>query len=85
MKLPEAVLPASSVAEQFTVVWPKENVDPEFGVQVTAGCRGFVSSAVTLYVAVAPLGPVASAVISAGKLRVDGALSTLTEAWLELI
>ena len=35
-KLPAAVLPASSVAEQLTVVVPTPNVEPEVGVQIAA-------------------------------------------------
>ena len=40
-KLPEAVLLASSVPEQLTVVVPKPNVEPEAGVQIgeTEGSR----------------------------------------------
>jgi hypothetical protein len=33
-KLPEEVLPASSVAEQLTVVVPSPNVEPEAGEQI---------------------------------------------------
>ncbi len=40
-KLPESVLPASSVAEQLIVVVPRPNVEPEAGVQIgeTEGSR----------------------------------------------
>jgi hypothetical protein len=37
LKLPEAMLPAASVAAQVTVVAPGANVLPEGGVHVTVG------------------------------------------------
>ena len=37
VKLPLAVFPAPSVAEQFTVVVPRWNVVPDVGAQLTAG------------------------------------------------
>jgi hypothetical protein len=43
---PVAVLPAASVAEQFTVVVPIENVEPDAGEQVVVGAGGFASVAV---------------------------------------
>ena len=48
VKLPLAVLPATSVAEQLTMVEPNPKVDPEAGTQETTGCAGFVSSAVAV-------------------------------------
>ncbi len=78
VKLPCAVLPAVSVAEQLTVVVPSPNVAPETGVHVTAGFAGFVSLAVALNETAAPEGPVASAVMLAGRLSVGGVVSQLT-------
>src|SRR5690349_4083329 len=59
---PLAVNPPPSVAEQLTVVTPSGNVDPEVGLQVTAG--GLASSAsvaVALHDTAAPAADVASA------------------------
>ena len=42
-KLPEEVLPASSVAEQLTVVTPTINVEPDAGAQ-TAETEGSMAS-----------------------------------------
>ena len=46
-KLPELVLPASSVAEQLTVVVPRPKVEPEAGAQLveTEGSRLSVAEA----------------------------------------
>jgi hypothetical protein len=46
-KLPEAVLPAWSVAEQLTVVVPRPKVEPEEGAQLveTEGSRLSVAEA----------------------------------------
>ncbi len=46
-KLPEAVLPASSVAEQLTVVVPGLNVEPDAGAQIaeTEGSKLSVAEA----------------------------------------
>ena len=45
---PVAVFPAASVDEQFTVVVPIANVDPDGGAHVTAGFAGAVSVAVAV-------------------------------------
>jgi len=44
-KLPEAVFPAASVAEQLTVVVPTANVEPEAGEQMVATDGSIVSAA----------------------------------------
>jgi hypothetical protein len=73
-----AVLPAASVAEQFTVVVPSAKVLPDAGMHVTAGLVGFASVAVALNITTAPAGPIASAVILAGRLSVGGTESQVT-------
>jgi hypothetical protein len=75
---PVPVLPAASVAEQFTVVVPRANVDPDAFEQVTVGLVGFASLAVAVYVTTAPALLVASAVTSAGRLSCGGVVSQLT-------
>src|SRR5262245_13022415 len=75
LKLPEAVLPAVSVAEQLTVVAPRANVLPEDGAHVTVGLRGSVSVALAVKVTTAPAALVASAVMSDGSERTGGVMS----------
>src|SRR5579884_747327 len=75
MKLPVAVLPAASVAEQLTAVVPKGKVLPEAGEQVTVGLAGFWSMAVAVNVTVAPAALVASTVWLPGRLSVGGVVS----------
>ena len=75
-KLAVPVLPAASVAEQVTGVLPSAKVLPEVGVQLTVGASGAtVSLAENTKVTTAPLGPVASAVMSAGTVTVGGVVS----------
>lgn len=75
VKLPVAVLPAASVAEQFTVVVVIPNVEPEAGVHVTGTGPSTLSVAVAVYVTTAPNGPVASAVIAEGSVNTGGVVS----------
>jgi len=75
VKLPSAVLPAASVAEQLTVVVVIPNVEPEAGVHVTGTAPSTLSVAVALYVTAAPDGPVASAVIAEGRVNTGAVVS----------
>ena len=68
----EAVFPALSVTEHDTVVEPNANVEPDEGVQVGANGPSTRSEAEAVYVTTAPLGPVASAVMSAGTVITGG-------------
>src|SRR5437868_11853848 len=62
------------VERQLTVVVPSERVEPEAGLQTT----GAFSSAVAMYVTTAPALLVASAVMSAGSVRVGGPVTIVT-------
>ncbi len=73
---PDVVLPASSVAEQCTVVVPSGNIEPDVASQVTASVPATVSSASVMNAAVAPAGPVASLVMFAGSVSVGAVVST---------
>src|SRR5512132_1851844 len=75
VKLPVAVFPTLSVAEQFTVAVAIGNVSPEFASQLTATEPSTMSVAEALQVAVAPPGPVASLVMFAGRLSEGGVVS----------
>lgn len=75
VKLPLAVFPRVSEAEQFTVVVVIGNVLPEAGTQVTGREPSTMSVAEAEKVATAPAGPVASAVIFAGRVNVGGVVS----------
>ncbi|MEP6469825.1 MAG: hypothetical protein ABJC24_08655 [Chloroflexota bacterium] len=77
VKLPFAVLPAASVAEQFTVVVPRAKVVPEVGLHVTVGEAGLASVADAVYENTAPEALVASTVALAGRVRTGGAESQL--------
>jgi hypothetical protein len=70
------LLPLASVALQLTVVVPSANVDPDGGVHVTTGTPSTASLAVAPYVTTAPDPLVASAVMSAGTVRVGAVVST---------
>ena len=59
------------------MVSPSENWLPEPGVQLTSTLRSTRSVAVAVKFTVAPLGPVASAVLSSGRLS-DGAVVSST-------
>ena len=65
-----------SFAVQETVVAPSGNVDPDAGLQATVGDGSTTSDAVTVNVTLAPLGPVAAAVIGPGTFTVGGVVST---------
>jgi hypothetical protein len=83
VKLPESVLPLVSWALQLTVVVPTGNVAPEAGVHVGVRAPSTASFAVAEKLAVAPLGPVASTVMSPGTETVGETPSvtvTLNEA-----
>ena len=70
------MLPAASVAEQFTVVVASGKVEPEAGEQVAERAPSTRSLADAEKLAVAPDGPVASMVIFAGTVTVGGVVST---------
>src|SRR5262245_6519744 len=73
------VLPEASFAVHETVVVPSGNVDPDPGLQTTAGDGSTRSVAPAEKVTKAPPGPVAAAVIGAGTLMEGEVVSaTLT-------
>ena len=76
LKLPLAVLLLKSDAEQLIAVVPRAKVLPEAGEQVTGREPSTASFAVTEKLAIAPEGPVASRVISAGSVRTGGVVSS---------
>jgi hypothetical protein len=80
VKLPVAVLPDESVAEQLTVVVPIGNVEPEAGVHVTSTEPSTLSVAVALYVTTAPDELVASTVMLDGSERVGAVVSAVVSA-----
>jgi hypothetical protein len=73
VKLPGFVLPCASVAEQFTVVGPSGNVDPDGGLHITGTGPSTLSFADAEYVTTAPAGLIASRVWLFGRPR-NGAL-----------
>lgn len=75
VKLPFAVLPFASDAEQLTVVVAIGKVLPEAGLQVTGRFPFTLSVAVAVNVATAPEGPVASSVMFAGNDKTGGTAS----------
>ena len=68
LKEAEPVRPALSVTEQETVVEPNANIEPDEGVQVGVKEPSTRSDAEAVNVTTAPLGPVASTVMSAGTV-----------------
>ena len=78
-KLPLEVLPAASLAVQFTVVMPIENRLPEAGEQLTTGEGSTLSVAVTLKLTTAPRRLVAAVRILPGRDRM-GAVTSLKVA-----
>src|SRR5688572_20409558 len=70
-----ALFPRVSDAVQFTVVVAMPNIEPEVGVQLTLTEPSTRSVAVAVKVTVAPAGPVASLMMSAGTVIVGGVLS----------
>jgi hypothetical protein len=84
LKLPVAVLLFESVAEQFTVVVPNGNIEPEAGKHVTGTGPSTASFAEAMKFTTAPETLVAFTVISAGKVKTGGVLSTtvsVTVTW----
>ena len=75
-KLPLAVLPCASAAEQVTVVVPTENANPEDGMQTGTITPSTTSAAVAVNMTAVPA-PVASVVMLAGSVR-TGALGSVT-------
>src|SRR5205823_6660576 len=72
----EALLPAASLAEHVTFVVPSANTEPEVGSQLTGSDPSTTSVAVASNEVLAPLGPVASTVLSAGTDSAGGVVST---------
>lgn len=77
VKLPFAVFPRLSLAEQLTVFVPAANVDPLAGVHVGVLAPSTRSAAETVNVTVAPAGLVESFVMFAGSVN-TGAFVSLT-------
>jgi hypothetical protein len=75
VKLAVPVLVCSSVAEQFTVVVPSGNVEPDAGVQVTGSVPSTTSVALAVNVTAAPLGLVACVVMFDGTATTGGVVS----------
>ena len=76
LKLALPVLLCASVAEQVTVVVvSRAKVEPERGEQVGVIAPSTISLAVAVKVTAAPEGPVASAVMLAGKVNAGGVVS----------
>ena len=71
----DPVLPAASVAEQFTVLVVIGNVEPEAGVHVTGTGPSTLSVAVTVNVTTLPDAEVASEVMLEGTVRTGGIVS----------
>src|SRR5439155_3231602 len=71
-----AALPRASADEHVTVVAPRRNVDPGEGVHVSDVAPSTESSADTENGTGAPLGDVASAIMSAGTVKAGGVVST---------
>lgn len=67
-----------SVALHVTVLLPRWNVDPEAGAQLELATASSGSLALNEYDTAAPSGPVASAVMSAGKTSSGGVIRTVT-------
>jgi hypothetical protein len=75
---PVASFPAASVAVQVTSVVPSGNVEPEAGVHSGVIGPSTASLAVAVNVTTAPSGPVASSVMSDGRLN-SGAVVSLAD------
>src|SRR6266851_5435858 len=75
VKVPLAELPLVSVAVQFTVVLPSAKVLPEAGEQLGVTGPSIASLAVAVKLTEAPMGPVASAVMLAGRVSAGGVVS----------
>jgi len=81
VKLPFAVLLWESVDEQFTVVVPKGNNEPEAGEQVTATGPSTASLAEAVKLTGAPEAPTASTIILEGSVNTGGVVSVVTVTW----
>jgi hypothetical protein len=79
-KLHDELLPAPSVAVQFTVVVPSPKLVPDGGVQEMAGLGSQASVAVAVKFVVAPPLPVQASVRSAGQV-ISGAWVSRTITW----
>ena len=80
LNMPDAERPALSVTEQLTCVIPSEKVEPDAGKHEGAGSGlSSASEPLTLYVTAAPDAPVASAVMSDGRLSVGAVFAGVTE------
>jgi len=77
------VLPWLSVAVQVTVVVPNGNVAPELGLQLGVSDPSKLSAALAEKVTTAPLGLVASTVMSPGTVTTGGVGSTSTTVTLK--
>src|SRR5262245_20638765 len=75
---PVLVCPDEFVAEQFTVVVPTLNLEPEGGEQLTTSVPSFRSVAVAEYVTIAPVGSLVDCEKSAGRFSVGGVSFTVT-------
>jgi len=84
VKVPWIELPEESAAVQDTIVVPRAKVEPDLGEQTTLGDGSTMSAAATEKVTAAPLAAVASAVISAGRDRTGGVVSTIVALKLAL-
>jgi hypothetical protein len=82
--VPVAVLPALSVAEHDTVLFPVEKVEPEGGVQDSVPSPDSESEALALYDTAAPLELLGSTTMLCGKFRVGAVRSILTVTDAEL-
>jgi hypothetical protein len=71
----EPVLPALSATEHVTFVEPNANMEPDEGVQVGAKEPSTASNAEAVNVTTAPVGPVASTVMSGGTVTSGAVLS----------
>jgi hypothetical protein len=68
----DPVLPALSVAEQVTLVEPIAKMEPDEGLQLGVNEPSTASEAEAVNVTTAPLGPVASTVMSGGTVTTGG-------------
>src|SRR5258706_112625 len=73
---PVEVLPWTSRAEQLTVVEPKPKWEPAPGVQDAPTGPSTTSDPLAENPTLAPVGPVASAVIAEGRLRIGPCVSS---------
>jgi hypothetical protein len=76
IKLQLAVLPDPSVAVQFTVVAPLENVAPDGGTQTTVGVENASVASAVKFTTVEHAPGSALRVMSAGQLIIGGSEST---------